>query len=170
MKRLLDSVCYISILLTNLISKMLLSVMVFITFILVISRFVFSYSFPWVEELTRYLLVWLVLLGAAVVLRTDKHISVNFFTDYFADSLKTILNIIFQLLIISYLLILAVVGYRTANMMWIFKSPSMGFSLFWVYLALPVSSVIMIVYAINNVIDYVAGLINKSANKGGYES
>ncbi len=169
MKRLLDSVCYISILLTNLITKMLLSVMVFITFILVISRFIFSYSFPWVEELTRYLMVWLMLLGAAVVLRTDKHISVNFFADYFSDSLKTILNIIFQLLIISYLVILAVVGYRTANMMWILKSPSMGFSLFWVYLALPVSSVMMIVYAVNKIVDYIAGLINESGDKGGYE-
>ncbi|AZO94540.1 TRAP transporter small permease [Halocella sp. SP3-1] len=169
MKRLLDSVCYISILLTNFITKMLLSVMVFITFILVISRFIFSYSFPWVEELTRYLMVWLVLLGAAVVLRIDKHISVNFFSDYFSKTLKTILNIIFQLLIIGYLVILTVVGYRAANMMWILKSPSMGFPLFWVYLALPVSSVMMIVYAVNQIIDYVSGLINKSANKGGCE-
>lgn len=55
----------------------LLLVMSVLVFLQVLSRYVFLYPFPWVEELTRYLMIWMTLLGSAVAVRSGKHITVD---------------------------------------------------------------------------------------------
>ena len=50
---------------------------IFIVFLQVILRYVFHSSLTWVEELTRYLFVWLTWIAAARAVRDDKHITRN---------------------------------------------------------------------------------------------
>jgi TRAP-type C4-dicarboxylate transport system permease small subunit len=47
----------------------------------VFGRYVLSRAPSWSEELARYLMVWLTMLGAAAVLRSGSHISVTVLTD-----------------------------------------------------------------------------------------
>ncbi|MGK7752145.1 MULTISPECIES: TRAP transporter small permease [unclassified Roseovarius] len=51
-----------------------LSVLVFAQ---VVNRYILTYSTPWLEELTRYLMVWMVLIGAAYAVRNRQHLKVD---------------------------------------------------------------------------------------------
>lgn len=53
---------------------LILSVLVFAQ---VLNRYILTYSTPWLEELTRYLMVWMVLIGAAYAVRNRQHLKVD---------------------------------------------------------------------------------------------
>ena len=46
-------------------------------FVNVVLRYVFLRPLPWAEELTLYLMVWIVFVGGSVVVRTRGHIAVD---------------------------------------------------------------------------------------------
>ena len=58
----------------------LMATMAMLVFANVVSRYVLNYSLIWVEELTRYLMVWVGFLGAGL-LRLGAHIAVDAFQD-----------------------------------------------------------------------------------------
>jgi C4-dicarboxylate transporter DctQ subunit len=55
----------------------LLAVMTLITFVQVVARYVFNYSFVWALELTTFLFAWLIFLGMAYGVRVGSHIGVD---------------------------------------------------------------------------------------------
>ncbi len=57
----------------------LLAVMTVVTFMQVIARYVFNYSFVWALELVTYLFAFLIFLGAAYGVRMKSHIGVDAF-------------------------------------------------------------------------------------------
>ncbi|HEX5094233.1 MAG TPA: TRAP transporter small permease [Burkholderiales bacterium] len=56
---------------------LLLTVMTLITFMQVIARYVFNYSFVWALELNTFLFAWLIFLGASYGVRVGSHIGVE---------------------------------------------------------------------------------------------
>ena len=55
----------------------LLATMAVLVIANVISRYVFLYSFTWVEEATRYMMIWAAFLGAGLALRVGGHIAID---------------------------------------------------------------------------------------------
>ncbi|NYT73744.1 TRAP transporter small permease [Halomonas sp. QX-2] len=61
----------------------------------VFSRFVLDSAPVWSEELTRYMLVWVTLLGSAYVMHDKNgHIAVTFFADMLPPKFQTFLSVI----------------------------------------------------------------------------
>ena len=52
---------------------LLLAVMVAITFMQVIARYIFNYSFVWALEVTTVLFAWLIFLGMSYGVRVGSH-------------------------------------------------------------------------------------------------
>jgi TRAP-type C4-dicarboxylate transport system permease small subunit len=50
-----------------------------LTFFQVLLRYVFNSPVAWIEEISRYLFVWIVFLGSAVAFRSGTHIKVDIF-------------------------------------------------------------------------------------------
>lgn len=48
-----------------------------LVFVQVLTRYVFEYSTPWLAELTRFMMIWMVMIGAAYAVRTRQHITVD---------------------------------------------------------------------------------------------
>jgi TRAP-type C4-dicarboxylate transport system permease small subunit len=89
----------------------------------VFSRYILNYSLTWSEELSRYLLVWLVFMAMGVGLRRHAHIGMNVIVARFSvgvqklfDLFSCIVAIIFGVVIIyySYQLVQAAVFQTTA--------------------------------------------------------
>ena len=57
--------------------SLLMVTMIVVINSLVVTRYAFSYSPSWTEEVTRYAMVWLVMLGAGVLTLFDDHIGLN---------------------------------------------------------------------------------------------
>lgn len=48
-----------------------------LVFTQVLTRYLFFYSISWIEELTRFLMIWMVMLGTAVAVRQKQHIVID---------------------------------------------------------------------------------------------
>lgn len=151
--RFLDRFVSISISLLSLFTTILLVVMVGNIFILVVLRYLFAYSFPWSEELTRYLLIWMGLLGAAVLVKERQHIRLTFLIARFPAFARQILEIAFYLIEIAFLILLIQKSWAWAMSMEIMTAPALQISMFWPALAIPVSAALMLFYSIINILE-----------------
>lgn len=106
-----------------------LSVMTLLTFANVISRYVFSASFSFSEEITTYLFVLLSLLGTAIAAKRRAHLGLTIITDVVSPKVRKVLHVIgwifaaaFMALIFWYGIQMVLsqirLGQVTANMQW----------------------------------------------------
>ena len=75
-----------------------LLIMVILTFVIVILRYLFNIGFIWMQELVRYLYAAVFMLCAAYTLAKDEHVRVDIFYSKLKDRHKIIINVIGSLL------------------------------------------------------------------------
>lgn len=76
----------------------------------VFSRYVLNTSFSWTEELARFSLIWLSILGAAYLNARREHLSMDFLYGKFSDATKKKVLILIEVLIFLFALIVMVIG------------------------------------------------------------
>ena len=126
----------------------LLVVMSIIVVVQVFSRYLFSYSFVWAEELVRYLMIWMVLLGAARVQSMNDHIRIDFFPMLAGPRGSRLMEIIFRLATLTFLTIICIKGLKVAYFNRLFESSGLRISMLWPTLAIPVGSFLIGIYTI----------------------
>ena len=92
-----------------------LALMVLSVFIGVISRFVFSHtsfriSVPWTEEVSRYLMIWTVFLGAGIACRQGKLIGIEFLVSALPAPIGRAVKYLSFFLATSFYVLLSVIG------------------------------------------------------------
>jgi TRAP-type transport system small permease protein len=136
-----------------LLSSMLLFGAVAVMIVLVFSRYLFSYSFPWSEELTRYLIVYSALLTCAVLVRERDHITVTYFFEHLPLKVQYFLRLFFDVCIFMTMIIWIFVGFDTAFFMKVMLSGGLGISMLWPYLAIPISGILLCFFVVLNFIE-----------------
>lgn len=131
----------------------MLAVMTAVIASLVVSRYIFSYSFPWAEELTRFLLVWMVMLTVPALEWRSDHIRVDLIDEHLPARLRALLNLIKRLLIIFFLAIVVRYGVSAAIGMQITTAPATGVPMTIPYAAIPLSGALMLFYSLLLLID-----------------
>lgn len=114
----------------------------------VISRYVFSHSFSWVEEASRYMMIWAALLGAGPALRVGGHIAIDTLQGALPLKAAQWLRALIVLIVAAALVVLLWLGIDYASFAWEQESPVLGWSLGKVYLALPVGAALMLVHLV----------------------
>lgn len=84
----------------------------------VFSRYVLNHSLFWSEELARYLFIYLVFLGTAIVLRRNGHIQVSFFVERLPPGLRRAVAVLVDLLLLGFVGIVLAQSVRLALMVW----------------------------------------------------
>lgn len=117
----------------------------------VLSRYLLSISASFTEELARYCLMWLAILGAAYITGKREHIAIDFFADKLPESSQYFLNVIIEILILVFAVIVLIIGggylmYMTFYMGQI--SPALKIPLGYIYTIIPVSGILMVIYTI----------------------
>jgi TRAP-type C4-dicarboxylate transport system permease small subunit len=109
----------------------------------VFTRYVLQASLPWTEEVARMVLVWAVMLGAAVAMERNEHYAVTVFSARFRGATRIGVLIATNLIGLLFLLALVRYGaeYMSANMKTVYVSTQVSRG--WVYLAMPVGATIM---------------------------
>ncbi|MBN8201431.1 TRAP transporter small permease [Bacillus sp. NTK034] len=87
-----------------LISLSLLAIVV-ITILQVIARFIFDSPLVWSDELARFLLIWMVFIGAAIVSYDDKHMGIEMLQEKMSHKTKLITSLIMRAVILLALII-----------------------------------------------------------------
>jgi TRAP-type C4-dicarboxylate transport system permease small subunit len=119
------------------------ALMVILVFAQVFNRFVTNNTLTWSEELSRYLMIWLTFLGAAIVYREDGHMKVENLVNALKGSANKIvrgLSIVAQILFIGLLIWGAYVVLPVVSIQY---SPSNNINMVIPYTALVVNAMLM---------------------------
>jgi len=123
----------------------ILAAMALMVFVNVALRFLTDHSILWVEEASRYLMIWLTFLGSGIVLRYGAHIGIDTLQDRFPRRAPFIRAIVFALLL-AFFAAMVWLGVRYALLTWGQTTPVMQIPIGAVYLAMPVGFALMIVH------------------------
>jgi len=117
----------------------------------VISRYIFSAPSSWTEEVARFLLIWVGVLGAAYAFRTGVHLGLDVLPKKLTGNTAKALKF-FTLLIVSVfaVAVLIIGGGGLVSLTWELKQYSavLGLPIAFVYSVIPVSGVLICFYAI----------------------
>ena len=97
---------------------LLLAVMVSITFMQVIARYIFNYSFVWALEVTTVLFAWLIFIGMSYGVRMGSHIGVDALVKSLGPTASRVVGAIAAVLCIVYALIITIGGYQYVRKMY----------------------------------------------------
>ena len=123
----------------------LLAAMAVMVFANVALRYLTDYSILWVEEASRYTMVWLTFAGAGLVLRHGGHIGIESLQQAMPRAAPALRAAIFSLLAI-FSCIMIVIGIRYASLTWAQTTPVMQIPVGAVYLAMPIGFGLMVVH------------------------
>ena len=94
------------------------------------------------EELSRYGMIWVALLASVLMLRDEGHIATGA-TGWLAPRGQRVMRVVAELLSLLFLLVLAIAGLQVLPAQLDQQTLTLGVTIFWFYLALPVSALLM---------------------------
>lgn len=125
------------------IARILLVVIAAVLFIQVVLRYGFGFSLPWPEEVSRYLMIWVVMLAGSLLVKDEQLVRVDFFDAFWPVRAIGYRNAFFRLLLVGLLAVLVWKGLDNALFGMRRQSVTIGISFFWIYLAVPVGAGLM---------------------------
>jgi len=123
----------------------LLAAMATMVFANVLLRFLTDHSILWVEEASRYAMVWLTFIGAGPVLRYGGHIGIDTLQQALPRAAAALRAVIFALLAL-FSGVMVVVGVRYAMLTWAQTTPVMQIPVGAVYLAMPAGFALLLIH------------------------
>lgn len=131
-------------------------------FVNIVLRYGFSNNTTWAEELIRYVMIWITFIGGAVCFRKGVHVGVDFLMNLVKGKAKkglrlfvNIASIVFMIFLVKFSMDLVLFTMDTGQI-----TPSLQIPLYYVYLAIPIGSLLSILHLIINTI----GLLQHKEN------
>lgn len=125
-----------------------LAVMSIVIVAQVLSRYFFHYTFPWSEELARYLMILTIFLGAALAWRTQSLIGLEIVAEKLSFNKRRILKIGVYLISILFFLILFFLGLSMVESVQDQRSPALQISMSIPYAIIPIGAFVLILNGI----------------------
>ncbi len=123
----------------------LLAAMAVMVFANVALRFLTDHSILWVEEASRFLMIWLTFLGGGIVLRYGAHVGIDTLQERLPRHAAALRAAIFAVLAVLFAT-MAWLGVRYALLTWGQTTPVLQLPFGAIYLAMPVGFALMIVH------------------------
>lgn len=126
----------------------------------VLSRYLLASPSVWTEELARFLLIWIGILGSVYAYHTRSHLAVDLWSTRLTGVGRRRLAGVQSLVIVSFALSAMVVG--GARLVWITwslqqMSPALGLPMASVYAVLPVSGALIMWLAVDDLVHSAQG-------------
>jgi TRAP-type C4-dicarboxylate transport system permease small subunit len=117
----------------------------------VFTRFIIRDPSSYTEELARFLLIWIGILGAAYALRTRAHLGIDLIAQRVGEKdRKRIQVTVYSTVIFFAFFVMVVGGIRLVNITFSLNqiSAAMGIRMGYIYTVLPLSGILMIIYSL----------------------
>ncbi len=150
------------------ICRTLLSIFVFLLFMQIVSRELFSHSFSWVEELSVYMFVWFVYFGASYAARMGAHNRVTFQFKFLRDAwikyIEAFADVFWLIFNVTFLYYATDFVFNKMNKFW--KSQTLGIEMKYIYIVLPIAFALMTIRVIQvNYLKLVMGVDVRDPDK-----
>ncbi|MFG0289905.1 MAG: TRAP transporter small permease [Rhodopirellula sp. JB044] len=126
----------------------------------VVTRYVGGEQASWTEELARFLLIWVALLGGAVAFETKRHLGVDYFVGKFDPSVRRWVSVFAYVVVLFFAVSIFVVGgVRVVYdaLMLDQTTPALGWKMGHVYMVVPIAGCFMSIFTIDHLIASVRG-------------
>ncbi|HET8737696.1 MAG TPA: TRAP transporter small permease [Pricia sp.] len=121
----------------------------------VFSRFLLGSPSSFTDELARYLLIWIGILGAAYVSGQNLHVAIDVLPKRFGEKTqKRLRGIVDWLIILFALCVFVIGGSRLVYIVYVLDqhSPALQVPIALVYLVIPISGVLIIYYKLSDLL------------------
>ncbi len=131
------------------------AVLVFDVLFQVFSRYILNTSFSWTEELARFSLIWLSILGAAYLNAKREHLSMDFLYRKLSASSRIRMSILIEVFIFLFALLVMVIGgmnlvYTTLHLGQL--SGTLRIPLGYVYAIFPLCGVLIMCFSVFHIV------------------
>ncbi|MGH7335459.1 MAG: TRAP transporter small permease [Candidatus Rokuibacteriota bacterium] len=124
------------------------AVLIATVFYQVVGRYLFNAPPSWSEELARFLQVWIALLASALCIHHGLHLGVDYLVHAVPPRGRALLDVVVNVLVSGFLLLLLVQGIRILEVASVQTSPAMGINMWYAYLAVPVGAALMLLESV----------------------
>ena len=122
----------------------------------VFTRYALSEQAKWSEELARFLLIWISLLGGAVAFGEKSHLGVDYFVGKFDPVARKFITIVGQIIVLFFAISIFIIGgsqvVKDALAMEQ-MTPALNWKMGHVYLVLPIAGVFMILFTVEQLLE-----------------
>ncbi|MGF1702890.1 TRAP transporter small permease [Photobacterium makurazakiensis] len=129
----------------------------------VFSRFVLHSPSTSTDEIARFLLMWCGLTGSAYMVGQNQHLAIEVLGARLSGVKKLSLNIVVQLFIAKFSVMVMIYGgivqYQNISMTGQL-TPSLGMPMSYIYVVVPISGFIILIYNILNIAEYVSKIMS----------
>ncbi len=122
----------------------------------VFTRYAWGQQAKWSEELARFLLVWVALLGGAVAFGAKAHLGVDYFVNRLHPAARKLTAVVAHLVVLFFAAeVLLHGGAQVVSEALNLEqtTPALGWKMGYVYLALPISGLFVILYTMENLVE-----------------
>lgn len=148
--------------LMNITGALFLGMLCFAT-IQVISRYIFNHSFEWAEEYARFFLVYIILLGAAPMVRRKSHVVVSIITNRLRGFVKWFLELAVSVINLAFFCVMTFYGYQAMMRASTQYSTATDTNMGLIYAAVPLAGFTMILFGIEVLVDTIQKFGDSSA-------
>lgn len=144
----------------------LFAVMVVVGSYQIITRFIFNSPSTVSEELLTYTFAWMAIFSSAYVFGKRDHMRMTFIADKLPKEQRKILEIVIELLIIAFAVIVLIYGgFTIMGLTMTQKTASLGVMMGVIYAVVPICGILIAIYGVLNVIDLCVGYENTEEEK-----
>jgi TRAP-type C4-dicarboxylate transport system permease small subunit len=120
-------------------------------------RYALNDALSWAEEVSKYLMIWMVFTGAPIALRQGSHVAIELFPNALPERAR---QLVFALVFVIIAALMVVLIHRGITFAWNGRTQTAiiigNFSLFWLFVSIPVGSAIMLLVALEAALRRVA--------------
>ncbi len=134
------------------IAGILLTIVFLVSAANIILRNVFNYSWLFSQALLKITFVWMVFLGVAVMDYKTEHLKMDFLSNKFSPRMTAIVDGATMIVKLIILAILIVFGFKVTRLRMSIPFPTykkLGTG--WMYLSIPVSAILMVLFSVNQI-------------------
>lgn len=118
----------------------------------IVSRYL-GISVLWTEEASTYFFIWMVFMGASVMINKKQHFSFNLLSQKLKGKKLEILNLIVNSIVLSFALILLGYGIYITKVFWNYNWISItSIKMGWMWISIPIMGGTMSLYLINHIL------------------
>lgn len=123
----------------------ILAAMTIITFTGSINRFTFHLSLPWTEEATRFLVMWMTMIGAALGVARNEHVGIDVIVSRLPKKVSFIIAQFMNVAGMVFSVIFCYIGYLMVIKQYTQKSTALTISMGVVYACVVLGAILMLI-------------------------
>ena len=139
----------------------LFAVMVIVGTYQIVTRFIFNSPSTVSEELLTYTFAWMAMFSSAYVFGKRDHMRMTFVVDKLPKAQRRILEIVIELLVIAFAVIVLIYGgFTIMGLTMTQKTASLGVMMGVIYAVVPICGILIAIYGVLNLADLCKGYEN----------